>query len=423
MGLMSLQILVVGEFRGDARRNLSGVCSRWRPLVLVLHRFFIAISRAVVNHDDGAGSVLDPLVWSAGSAPKRRRVAVRNRAFLLGPPDLWVGAWISVAATPFSCRDIEVWPFTVGMLVKWVSFLSSLHWPAGECDLGVGGVSNVELLILYELWAGERLELEKSVPRYRSRFLGALFRGACCLVVLVVLFLVILVLITVGFGTLGGSGVVTVLLPGPVSPLLLIFWTSFGSCLVILTGLLLLYWLVTYLFGIVIPGLLGNCPLGDFLIGVVFVIWLLIVVARFLGCDRFGGDLFPPPVGRAGDSFDDRVLGDVKRIRKHQHTLHEFAFAGELAGEARCRPEPCTERYFVNKLHPSRARDVHQGSGALTLQRPTVKKGQVGGSALRFGRPCDYAATSSGTSSSMSCARSSSSTEWWTLLLCVCRDR
>ena len=26
----------------DARRNLSGVCSWWRPLVLVLHRFFIA---------------------------------------------------------------------------------------------------------------------------------------------------------------------------------------------------------------------------------------------------------------------------------------------------------------------------------------------------------------------------------------------
>ena len=179
----------------DARRNLSGVCSRWRPLVLVLHRFFLAISRAVVNHDDGAGSVLGPLVWSAGSAPKRRRVAVRNRAFLPGPPDLWVGAWISVAATSISCRDIEVWPFSVGMLVKWVSFLSSLHWPAGGSDLGVGGVFYVELLILYELWAGERLEF----PRYRRpgrsisvsavpfgpgtdiwrscRFLGALFRG------------------------------------------------------------------------------------------------------------------------------------------------------------------------------------------------------------------------------------------------------
>ena len=147
----------------DARRNLSGVCSRWRPVVLVLHRFFIA-SRAVVNHDDGTGTSIDPLVWSAGSAPKRRRVAVRNRAFLPGPPDLWVGSWISVADTPISCRDIEIWPYSVGMLVKWVAFLSSLHWPADECNLGVGGVSHVELLILYELLAGERLQLEKAVP-------------------------------------------------------------------------------------------------------------------------------------------------------------------------------------------------------------------------------------------------------------------
>ena len=183
----------------DARRNLSGVCSRWRPLVPILHRFFIAISRAVVDHGEGVGTVLDPLVWSAGSAPKRRRIAVRNRAFLPGPPGLWLGPWISVAATPISGRDIEVWPLSVGMLVKWVSFLASLHWPAGGCDLGIGGVSYVELLILYELWAGERLELEKAVPRYRRpgrsislsavpfgpgtdiwrscRFLGALFRG------------------------------------------------------------------------------------------------------------------------------------------------------------------------------------------------------------------------------------------------------
>ena len=46
-----------------------------------------------------------------------------------------------------------------GLLVKWVSFLSSLHWPVGDLDLGVGGVCFVELLILYELWAGERLSL------------------------------------------------------------------------------------------------------------------------------------------------------------------------------------------------------------------------------------------------------------------------
>ena len=36
-----------------------------------------------------------------GLCPKRRRVAVRNRAFLPGPLDLWVGSWISVAVTPY----------------------------------------------------------------------------------------------------------------------------------------------------------------------------------------------------------------------------------------------------------------------------------------------------------------------------------
>ena len=152
----------------DARRNFSGVCSRWRPVVLALHRFFIAISRAVVYHDGGAGTSIDPLVWSAGSAPKKRLVAVRDRAYLLGPPDLWVDSWIALAAIPVTCHDIEVRPYSVGMLVKWVAFLHSLHWPAEGCSLGVGGVSYVELLFLYEIWAGERLELEKAVPGYRG---------------------------------------------------------------------------------------------------------------------------------------------------------------------------------------------------------------------------------------------------------------
>ena len=36
----------------DARRNLSGVKRRWYPIIMELHRFFSAISRVVVNHDD-----------------------------------------------------------------------------------------------------------------------------------------------------------------------------------------------------------------------------------------------------------------------------------------------------------------------------------------------------------------------------------
>ena len=56
---------------------------------------------------------------------------------------------------------------SVGLLVKWVAFLGTLHWSVGGLDLGVGGVSHVEILILYELWAGERLDFEKALPRYR----------------------------------------------------------------------------------------------------------------------------------------------------------------------------------------------------------------------------------------------------------------
>ena len=84
-----------------------------------------------------------------------------------------------------------------------VSFWNGLHWPVGDLDLGVGGVSYVELLILYELWAGERLSLEKARPRclrprrpfsvsavpfgpgidiWRScRYVGAMMRSLCLL--------------------------------------------------------------------------------------------------------------------------------------------------------------------------------------------------------------------------------------------------
>ena len=189
----------------DARRNLSGVCGRWYPILLDLHRFFIAISRAVVNHDDLGGTAPHPLVWSAGALRKKRRLvfAVRDRAFLPGPLGFGILSGFRFQLLPSCADDIALWPYTPGLLVKWVSFLNSLRWPVGDLDLGVGGFSYVELLILYELWAGERLRLEKAHPRYlrpgrpisvsavpfgpgidiwRScRFIGALMRSLCLL--------------------------------------------------------------------------------------------------------------------------------------------------------------------------------------------------------------------------------------------------
>ena len=153
----------------DARRNLSGVCRWWYRVVKVLHRFSVAISRAVVNCDDSSGLAPHPLVWSAGGLPKRRRIVdvVRNVALLQGPLDLWDSGWKSVPPVAVTAEDDCLWPYSVGILVKLVTFLGSLHWSPAGADLGPGGISFVELLILYEVWAGERFQFEKAVPRYR----------------------------------------------------------------------------------------------------------------------------------------------------------------------------------------------------------------------------------------------------------------
>ena len=111
----------VGNAVIDARRNLSAVCNRWYPVLLDLHRFFIAVSRAVVNHDDRDGSAPDPLVWSVGALPRRRRLvhAVRDRAFLPGPPGLWDSDWVNIPASAVSAADIALlalYPWSLGQV-------------------------------------------------------------------------------------------------------------------------------------------------------------------------------------------------------------------------------------------------------------------------------------------------------------------
>ena len=74
---MADQAADLGRRRGgadviDARRNFSNACKYWYPVIRDLHRFFIAIARAVVNEDGRGGVAPDPMVWSAGSRLKRR---------------------------------------------------------------------------------------------------------------------------------------------------------------------------------------------------------------------------------------------------------------------------------------------------------------------------------------------------------------
>ena len=108
----------------DARRNLSGVCGHWYLTILDLHRFFITISRAVVNRDGrgGTGSRSSCLVcWCSSKKRRRLVVAVRDRAFLPGPPGIWCSEWFQVPAAAICVDDIAHWPYTPGLLVKWVA--------------------------------------------------------------------------------------------------------------------------------------------------------------------------------------------------------------------------------------------------------------------------------------------------------------
>ena len=184
-----------------ARRRCVNACHYWYPLIMDLHRYFIAVARIAVNHDPGHGTAPDPTVWCVGAPAKKAKLseAVCEFAAAPGPDALGWNGWCRVATSPLTRSDFDLWPYSPGLLIRFSAFLGSLHWPSDREDLVMGGVSFIEVLMLYELWAGERLVLETAVPKYlrrgrsitvtassgaaemviwRScRFIGALFRA------------------------------------------------------------------------------------------------------------------------------------------------------------------------------------------------------------------------------------------------------
>ena len=104
-------------------------------------------------------------------------------------------SWVHVNVGHITGVDIAAWPYSVSILVRFTSFLKTLHWPSGFVDLGHFGLSFLELLILFEQWVGRRLLSEKvtrphvrahrpSVPvtegieiRHGCQFLSSLLRA------------------------------------------------------------------------------------------------------------------------------------------------------------------------------------------------------------------------------------------------------
>ena len=123
----------------DSRRKLLQARSYWYPFMTDLHRFMIAVARVSVNHDGKGGTAPDPFVWDLGSRPKVRNLHVRvnvDLASLPGPPGFLHNSWSQVHAGHITGADVSAWPYSVGILVKFSSFLGTLHWPSGSVDLG-----------------------------------------------------------------------------------------------------------------------------------------------------------------------------------------------------------------------------------------------------------------------------------------------
>ena len=60
------------------------------------------------------------------------------------------------------------------------SFLASLHWPQDTSDLGKFGISYFELLLMFEVYTGHRLQTEKTVRLHLRSRRPLAFSGFFC---------------------------------------------------------------------------------------------------------------------------------------------------------------------------------------------------------------------------------------------------
>ena len=87
-----------------------------------------------------------------GAGLEFRKLVIRvnvDLASFPGPPGFFNSPWIQVDAGRISGADIAAWPYSVSILIRFTSFLNTLHWRSGSVDFGYFGVSFMELLILF----------------------------------------------------------------------------------------------------------------------------------------------------------------------------------------------------------------------------------------------------------------------------------
>ena len=163
-----------------ARCNLLRVRRLWYPIMLDLHRFMVAVSRIEVNYDGFGGTAPDALVWDQGGIVKTRAPSFRliiDHAALPGPPDFLKAPGVLWILFLLPRMMLPSWPYSVDILLVFSSFLASLHWPQDTSDLGKFGISYFELLLMFEVYTGRRLQTEKTVRSHLRSHRPLTFSG------------------------------------------------------------------------------------------------------------------------------------------------------------------------------------------------------------------------------------------------------
>ena len=97
-----------------------------------------------------------------GGVAKTRAPSFRlivDFASLSGPPNFWSSTWCTLDLLPMLLlKMLLLGPIVLTSFLFFPSFLASLHWPQEVSDLGKFGISYFELLLMFEVFSGSRLQ-------------------------------------------------------------------------------------------------------------------------------------------------------------------------------------------------------------------------------------------------------------------------
>ena len=137
----------------------------WRPFSGVLVR--CVVSKPSPTNVHGSGCFGLGQRWCCQDSCPFFLLIV-DHATLPGPPKFLSSTWCTLDPLSITQDDVAAWPCSVDILLVFSSFLASLHWPQGASDSGKFGISYFELLVMFEVFSGYRLQ--KTVrSHFRSR--------------------------------------------------------------------------------------------------------------------------------------------------------------------------------------------------------------------------------------------------------------